>query len=111
MPKVASFASDLFEPFSSDIHDLDVITSERCLPQDALDENPWGRLPLSAWLDLRLALTEDEGTTSIANILSAAGVTPSVLSRLDESNPLLGLGRVLLGEESTGRLVRQCSSS
>lgn len=111
MPKVASFASDLFgEPFSSDAHDLDVITSERCLPQDALDQNPWGRLPLSAWLDLRLALTEEgKETAPIADTLSAAGVTPSVLSRLDEPNPLLGLGRVLLGEESTGQLVKQCS--
>lgn len=112
MPKVASFASDLFgEHFSPNAGDLDVITSERCLPQDALDQRPWGRLPLSAWLDLQSALAErgEADGQAIMEVISAAGVSPSVLARFDKSSPLLGLGRILLGEESAGQLIRQCS--
>lgn len=111
MPKVAQFAQGLFgEPFCSEGSDLDVVTSEKDRPQDALDETPWGALPLSAWIELRKVL-DDSGAASghaIHEVLVTAGVPKSVLSRMDGERPLLGLGKILLGEESTGKLVRRC---
>ncbi|MBR0405266.1 MAG: DEAD/DEAH box helicase [Eggerthellaceae bacterium] len=112
MPKVADFARDLFgEPFSSDPDDMDVITSEKDQPQDALDDKPWGRLALDAWIELR-TLLQDGRTTSDAlrSVLEKHGVPANVLSRMDGLGAALGLGKVLLGEESTGLLVRRCET-
>lgn len=112
MPKVAEFAQSLFgEPFSNDDSDLDVITSVKDLPVDALDSESWGTLPLSAWRDLRLALN-DRDTVSIdqiVGILRSSAVPDTVLSRMEGKAPLLGLGSVLLGESSTMKLVTRCS--
>ena len=112
MPKVAKFAQDLFgEPFSSDPSDLDVITSVKDQPQDALDNEVWGTLPLEAWQELRDALSN--GNTSSENlrrIMASNDVPAMVLDRLNGENMLLGLGRILLGEGSTGKLVRRCES-
>ena len=121
MPKVAVFAGDLFgEPFSSDPDDLDVITSEKDQPQDALDDEPWGTLPLEAWPELRTLLSDvasgadaagaTPGVTSadIRGLLARYGVPAAVLARAEGEEPLLGLGKILLGEGSTGRLVRRC---
>lgn len=114
MPKVAQFAQGLFgEPFCSEGDGLDVVTSEKDQPQDALDETPWGALPLSAWIELRKVL-DDSGAASghaIHEVLVTAGVPKSVLSRMDGERPLLGLGKILLGEESTGKLVRRCEKT
>lgn len=111
MPKVALFAQDLFgEPFASEGADFDVVTSAKDRPQDALDEEPWGTLPLSTWSTLRKILYEPEAVSksAIREVLESAGVPAAVATRLDDESPLLGLGKVLLGEESTGKLIRRC---
>ncbi|MBR2790139.1 MAG: DEAD/DEAH box helicase [Eggerthellaceae bacterium] len=107
LPKIARFASDLFgEPFSVNGDDLDVITSERDLPQDALEPDSWGALPLEAWAALRRALlVNDAPAESICEILRGSGVPKGILNRMEGVPMLLGLGRVLLGEASTATLV------
>lgn len=112
MPKVAVFAQDLFgEPFSSDPSDLDVITSVKDQPQDALDDEVWGALPLETWQELRSALSDgDASSDDLRRILAGNGVPAAALNKGDGVGALLGLGRILLGEESTGKLVRRCES-
>lgn len=110
-PKVAKFAHDLFgEPFSGEEPELDVVSSKKDQPQDALDETPWGALPLAAWKNLRRVLYDPEAvdTSAIKEVLESSDVPVNVLSRMEGENPLLGLGKVLLGEHSTGKLVRRC---
>ena len=112
MPKVAVFAQDLFgEPFACDDKNLDVITSVKDQPQDALDPVPWGTLPMRAWAELRAELADSEKTApeAIREILSKACVPEDVLSRMDDETALVGLGKILLGEGSTMKLVRRCS--
>lgn len=113
MPKVAVFAQDLFgEPFSSDPSDLDVITSVKDQPQDALDDKIWGALPLEAWPELRNALSDGDelSCSGLHHVLASNSVPDTVLNRVNGAEPLLWLGRILLGEESTGKLVRRCES-
>lgn len=113
MPKVADFARDLFgEPFSNNPDDLDVITSEKDQPRDALDTEPWGKLALDAWIELRTLLLDKGSTTSgaLRAVLEKHGAPTGVLKRMDGHDALLGLGKVLLGEESTGLLVRRCET-
>ena len=111
VPKVAAFAQGLFgEPFASVGDDVDVVTSERDEPQDALDDETWGCLSFEAWSKLRIALLGDEPDAAvIRGILTEEGVPNDVVCRMDGATPLLGLGRVLLGEESTSALVRRCA--
>lgn len=111
MPKVAEFASDLFgEPFSDDPDDLDVITSEKDQPQDALDLEPWGELAVEAWTRLQELLWDRESasTDAIRSLLKQYKVPESILGRMDGEDALLGLGKVLLGEKSTAKLVLRC---
>lgn len=111
MPKVATFARDLFgEPFSSDPANLDVITSEKDQPQDALDEKPWGTLSLDTWAELRRELSDPENINveDIRSVLASGGAPEEVVARLDGESPLMGLGKVLLGESSAAKLVRRC---
>ena len=111
MPKVATFARDLFgEPFSSDPANLDVITSEKDQPQDALDEKPWGTLSLDTWAELRRELSDPENAyvEDIRSALASGGAPEEVVARLDGESPLMGLGKVLLGESSAAKLVRRC---
>lgn len=113
MPKVAMFAQNLFgEPFVSDGADIDVVTGEKDRPQDALDEEPWGALPLSTWGELRKILNNPEvaSESAIREMLESVGVPEAVVARLEGNSTLLGLGKVLLGEESAGKLVRRCES-
>lgn len=111
MPKVAKFARDLFgEPFSGDPADLDVITSEKDQPQDALDEKPWGTLSLDTWAELRRELSDPENANveDIRSTLASGGAPEEVVARLDGESPLMGLGKILLGESSAAKLVRRC---
>ncbi len=111
MPKVAKFARDLFgEPFSGDLADLDVITSEKDQPQDALDEKPWGTLSLDTWAELRRELSDPENANveDIRSTLASGGAPEEVVARLDGEPPLMGLGKILLGESSAAKLVRRC---
>lgn len=111
MPKVAKFARDLFgEPFSGDPADLDVITSEKNQPQDALDEKPWGTLSLDTWAELRRELSDPENVNveDIRSTLASGGAPEKVVARLDGESPLMGLGKILLGESSAAKLVRRC---
>lgn len=111
MPKVAKFARDLFgEPFSGDPEDLDVITSEKDQPQDALDEKPWGTLSLDTWVELRRELSDPENANveDIRGTLASGGAPEEVVARLDGESPLMGLGKILLGESSAAKLVRRC---
>lgn len=113
MPKVARFAQDLFgEPFDGESDDIDVITSSKDDPQSALDASPWGCLPLEAWPRLRSLVKNPEDLTGeeIERCLSEFRVPSDVSARIKGKAPLLGLGSVLLGEESTRRLVRRCES-
>lgn len=110
MPKVATFAQDLFgEPFSSDPASLDVITSDKDLPQDALDPQAWGMLPPRTWIALRDLVADHEHINRDALIheLTGAGVPAAIMQRMENKPALLGLGSVLLGEASTARLVRR----
>lgn len=111
MPKVAEFAQGLFgEPFSNDAEDLDVITSEKDKPQDALHKEPWGELPLNVWKNLRSELLDPDviDWTSIRKTLAEGNVPENVLAQGDGHPALLGLGKILLGEASTGKLVNRC---
>lgn len=111
MPKVAKFARDLFgEPFSGDPADLDVITSEKDQPQDALDEKPWGTLSLDTWAELRRELSDPENANveDICSTLASGGAPEEVVARLDGESPLMGLGKILLGDSSAAKLVRRC---
>lgn len=114
MPKVAMFAQGLFgEPFSSKADDLDVVTSVKDRPEKALDETPWGTLSLTAWTGLRKVLYEPEAASghAIREVLATSGVPEDVLSKMEGEHPLLGLGKILLGEESTNKLVRRCKKT
>lgn len=111
MPKVAIFAQDLFgEVFSSDPANLDVITSEKDQPQDALDEKPWGTLSLDTWAELRRELSDPENASveDIRSTLTSGGAPEEVVARLDGESPLMGLGKILLCESSAAKLVRRC---
>ena len=110
MPKVATFAQDLFgEPFSSDPASLDVITSDKDLPQDALDPQTWGMLPPRTWIALRDLVADHEhiNRDAVIHELNGAGVPATIMQRMEDKPVLLGLGSVLLGEASTARLVRR----
>ena len=113
MPKVADFARDLFgEPFSNNPGDLDVITSEIDQPRGALDTEPWGKLTLGAWIELRTLLLDKKSATenALRAVLEKHGAPTAVLNRMDGHDALLGLGKVLLGEESTRLLVQRCET-
>lgn len=110
MPKVATFAQDLFgEPFSSDPVSLDVITSDKDLPQDALDPQAWGTLPPRTWIALRDLVADHKhiDRDAVIHELTGAGVPVAIMQRMENKPVLLGLGSVLLGEASTARLVRR----
>ena len=53
---------------------------------------------------------EAASKSAIKEVLEAAGAPAPVVARLDAESPLMGLGKVLLGEESAGKLVRRCES-
>ncbi len=110
-PKVAQFAQDLFgEPFSQE-GDIDVITSNKDWPEAYL-RTPWGRLPMGAWMRLREALTDgDADAAAIAKALADAVPEEERAALNAQTNPLLGLGTVLLGEKSTATLVHETSRS
>lgn len=111
LPKIAKFAQDLFgEPFQCDGKDIDVITSIQDNPVSDLSEAPWGTLPLATWGELREAISNHNNIekTIISSILSNGGAPQRLIDELQDENILLGLGRILLGEESTGLLVRRC---
>lgn len=112
LPRVAKFAQDLFgEPFSNDIHDLDVIKSVKDDPVESLDETPWGSLPLPLWNELRSVLDSSEGDCTEAEGLRRVlepHVPAHIMKRLDGAkSPLLGLGAILRGEGSTQSLIRK----
>lgn len=109
MPKVAKFAQDLFgEPFAQE-GDIDVITSAKDWPEADLLE-PWGTLDLEIWPKLRSLLADENVSwTDIRDVLNPA-VPAKVLDGIGQASPLLALGKVLLGEQSTAILVRETSS-
>lgn len=110
MPKVAAFAQDLFgEPFSSDPASLDVITSDKDLPQDALDSQAWGVLPPRTWIALRNLISNREriDIDAVIRELIEADVPPAIIQRMENKPVLLGLGSVLLGEAATARLIQR----
>ena len=86
------------------------MTGEIDRPQDALDEKPWGALPLATWIDLRKLLFDLDAVDAqgIVETLKSSGVPENILSRMRGDDPLIDLGKVLLGEESASKLIRQC---
>lgn len=113
MPKVAQFAQDLFgEPFESEGDEIDVITSERNDPIADLDPTPWGKLDLSCWSEIRQAISdhEDIDVEDLLKALEKGGAPSSLLREFDREDPLMGLGKILLGETSTAALVRRCQT-
>lgn len=111
LPKIAKFAQDLFgEPFQCDGEDIDVITSIQDNPVSDLSETPWGTLPLATWGKLREEISDHNNIeiAKISSILANGGVPQRLIDELQDENILLGLGQILLGEESTGLLVRRC---
>lgn len=112
IPKVARFAQDLFgEPFSSDAVNLDVVVGKKDRPQDALHDQKWGALPLATWPKLRRVLytSESVSKSAVSEVLASANVPHDVLTIMDRESPLMGLGKILLGEESTAKLVNRCN--
>lgn len=112
LPKVARFARDLFgEHFEDSGGEIDVVTSDIDSAQNALDAEPWGSLPLSAWSDLRNELQREGGpdADNVEALLWKSNVPAEVVTRMDGASVPLGLGRVLLGETSCAKLVRRCS--
>lgn len=112
VPNVARFSQGLFgEPFSSNPEDLDVVTSEKDSPVDALDAEPWGALPLGIWSELREFIGQDQNAAKgkIEELLKPH-VPQEIITKMErEDSLLLGLGRVLLGEASTAALVKKMS--
>ena len=111
LPKIAKFAQDLFgEPFQCDEKDIDVITSIPDDPVSDLSETPWGTLPLATWGELREAISDHNNIekAKISSILANGGTPQRLIDELQDENILLGLGQILLEEESTGLLVRRC---
>lgn len=114
VPNVAKFAQGLFgEPFSSDPSDLDVVTSEKDSPVSALDDSPWGTLPLQVWKQLRecIGCNPDETKSLLADVLKSAIPSEKLQILADSESPLLGLGKILLGEASAMALVRTMSEA
>ena len=111
MPKVAKFAQDIFgEPFEQGADAPSVIKSIQDSPVDDLKEPSWGRLPLSTWIDLRHAVLDESEANAIRNVLVRV-LKPAQMAQFDaEGGALRGLGEVLLGEESTGILVRRIAA-
>lgn len=109
-PKVAKFAQDIFgEPFDQGPDAPSVIKSVQDSPKDDLRERPWGKLPLEAWPKLRKALAEGATKESVRAAL-VGSVPDEQLSLLDIGGDTLdGLGEILLGEESTAKLVKRAS--
>lgn len=110
MPKVAKFAQDIFgEPFEQGSNAPSVIKSVQDSPVSDLREPAWGSLPLEAWPKLREALADGANEEAVRAALSG-NVPAEELERLETGCGVLeGLGGILLGEESTARLVLRAS--
>ena len=110
MPKVAKFAQDIFgETFDQGKGAPAVIQSIQNSPTLDLRDDAWGELPRQAWLELRKHLAEEESGHSATKVI-AEYIPDNELERLNAANdPMLGIGRVLLGEASTAKLVRKVS--
>lgn len=106
LAKIAKFASDLFgEPFST-VGDVDVIVGTPDSPVDELLP-VWGALPLSAWGSIMRAL-DSRGSEGEALDIILRDLLPSEQfgTYAQGDTPELGLGQVLLGEESASKLIR-----
>lgn len=107
LAKIAQFAADLFgEPFATE-GDVDVIVGTPDSP--VKDLRPvWGTLPLDVWGGLR-DLLDAEPVDAAALGAFLDGYLPRAEYEMlkDAPTPALGLGRVLLGEGSTDKLVRR----
>ncbi|MBQ9057874.1 MAG: DEAD/DEAH box helicase [Atopobiaceae bacterium] len=109
MPKVAKFAQDLFgEPFSQE-NDIDVITSSKNFPEKDL-LNPWGTLGIDKWQKLRnLILVGNADWDRISELISEDVPSNAIEIASSYKDALEALGYVLLGENTTGLLVRKTS--
>lgn len=110
MPKVAKFAQDIFgEPFEQGEGAPAVIQSTQSSPVSDLRDEPWGELPLSAWIGLRKSLIDDPTGKHALAVLATFAPQSEMDAAMREQSPKLGLGRVLLGESSTATLVQKTS--
>ncbi len=110
MPKVAKFAQDMFgEPFEQGLDAPSVIKSVQDSPKNDLKEPSWGKLPLDKWPELREALANDATGESAFSVLSGDVPTEQLNQPEDGGGILERLGGILLGEESTARLIRRAS--
>lgn len=114
IPNVARFAQGLFgEYFSSDPDDVDVVTSEKDSPADALDAVSWGRLPLALWRELREFVGCDaaEQRGVLADLLAPYVPSQKIAALRNGNEPLLELGKIFLGEESSMTLVKRMTEN
>lgn len=110
MPKVAKFAQDIFgEPFEQGEGAPAVIQSTQSSPVSDLRDEPWGELPLSAWIGLRKSLIDDPTGKHALAVLATFAPQSEMDAAMREQSPKLSLGRVLLGESSTATLVQKTS--
>ena len=110
MPKVAKFAQDIFgEPFEQGEGAPAVIQSTQSSPVSDLRDEPWGELPLSAWIGLRKSLIDDPTGKHALAALATFAPQSEMDAAMREQSPKLSLGRVLLGESSTATLVQKTS--
>lgn len=110
MPKVAKFAQDIFgEPFEQGEGAPAVIQSTQSSPVSDLRDEPWGELPLSAWIGLRKSLIDDPTGKHALAVLATFAPQFEMDAAMREQSPKLSLGRVLLGESSTATLVQKTS--
>ena len=107
LPKIAQFAANLFgEPFVTE-GETDVVVGTPDSPVEDL-RPVWGTLPLAVWGELRRILDAEQADGSALNALLEKHVPHAEHEMLTSAPTLaLGLGRVLLGEGSTDKLVRR----
>ena len=112
LPKIAQFASDLFgEPFETEGEDIDVITGDVDSPVDHL-RKPWGTLPLEVWERLRGALDADNpNKAALISVLKPCVPQEELEAFEGSADVAVGLGHLLLGEESTAKLCHVMASS
>lgn len=113
VPKVAQFAQSLFgEPFDQSEGTPSVVTSVQDPAESDLRTPPWGVLPVPVWRSIREALQEEDDGMLVQRLREILGsfIPKSELENLQHGETVaLDLGRILLGEQTTAKVVTSLS--